>query len=107
VNPPWVRLGQVGAECILGASSLILRLIAFLLIAYLALGGGGEAVTTLALLPVRVFVDPTLAPLNEALTESALKARAETGIAGIGDPLSKPRMWDEKLSKAYNEICNV
>jgi hypothetical protein len=51
--------------------------------------------------------EPALGSLDKALTESTLRARAETGIVGIGDPLSKPRMWNEKLSKAYNEICSV
>jgi hypothetical protein len=51
--------------------------------------------------------EPALGSLDKAPTESTLRARAETGIVRIGDPLSKPRMWNEKLSKAYNEICSV
>jgi hypothetical protein len=53
-----------------------------------------------------VFEDPALGPLGEALTESALGVRAKTGMAGMGDPPSKPGMCDTKLSRTcreYNE----
>jgi hypothetical protein len=88
VKPHRVRLGGVEVECVLYAGSLILRPVTFL-------------PTT------RVFVDPALGPPDEVSTESALRARAEMEIARMGDPLSKLGMWDEKLSKACNEIWNV
>jgi hypothetical protein len=53
---------------------------------------------------VRVLVEPTLRPLDEALTQSTLGTGAKIGITRIGDPLSKPRMWDEKLFKTYNNF---
>jgi hypothetical protein len=66
--------------------------VAFLPTTFLALEGG-EVVATLALrLPARVFEAPTLGPPDEALAESALEARTQTGIAGIGDSPSKPGM---------------
>jgi hypothetical protein len=48
-----------------------------------------------------------LGPIDEVPTESALRARAKIGVPRMGDPYSKPRMWDEKLSKTCNEICGV
>jgi hypothetical protein len=88
VNPLWVRLGGVREEGVLGASSLILMLVAFLPMTFLSLGGGGGAAAALALrLPVHVFVEPALGPQDEATTKPAFGAWAETGIARIGDPL--------------------
>jgi hypothetical protein len=87
---------------------LILTPVTFLPMTFLALGGGGGAVTTLALrLPVCVVVEPALGPPDATPTKLALRARAERGIVEIGGPLSKLGMWDEKLSKACNEICSV
>jgi hypothetical protein len=56
---------------------------------------------------VRVLVEPTLRPLDEAPTESTLGTGAKIGITRIGDLLSKPGMWDEKLFKTYNKMRNA
>jgi hypothetical protein len=100
-----VRLGGVRAEGVLGAVLLILTSVAFLPMAFLALGRGDGAATTSALrLPAHIFARPVLGPLDEAPTESALGAHAETRIAWIEDSLSKPGMWDKKFSKDCDEI---
>jgi hypothetical protein len=82
VNPSRVRLGGVVAEGVLGAGSLILMLVTFLPMIFLALGGGSGAAVALALrLLVCILVEPTLGPPDEAPTESTLRAWAETRIA--------------------------
>jgi hypothetical protein len=103
VNPPGVRLGGVGAEEGLGAGSLILTPDAFLLVIFLAfLEAGGVSVTLH--LPSRVLEDPTLGPFDDALTDLALGARAETGTTKMGVSPSMLGICTIKLSKACDQI---
>jgi hypothetical protein len=57
---------------------LILTIVAFLPMTFLALGGGDGAAIALSLrLSVCVLIKLALGPLDEALTKSALGARVE------------------------------
>jgi hypothetical protein len=60
VNSPRVRVGGARAKGLLDAGSLILRLVAFLPMAFLALGGA--AATFTLRLPARIFGAPALGP---------------------------------------------
>jgi hypothetical protein len=56
---------------------------AFLPTTFLAFDGGGGATSALVMrLLTRILVEPALGPPDEALNESALRARAKTGIVG-------------------------
>jgi hypothetical protein len=83
----------------LGARSLILTPVGFLLVTFLAFFGVGRVVTTLHL-PARVFDDPAREPFDDAPTDLALRVWAERGIVGIGVPPSNLGMGVMKVSKA-------
>jgi hypothetical protein len=101
VNPPWVRLGGVGAGDDLGVGSLILSPDAFFLTTFCNFFGGGGVAAALHLL-AWVLEDPKLWPFDKSLVELTLKVRAETRIARIGESPLKPGMGSMKLSRAYN-----
>jgi hypothetical protein len=102
VNPPRVWFGGVGAGEGLGAGSLILTPISFLLVTFLAfLGVGGVAVTLC--LPARVLDVPTLGPCYDAPTGSTLKVQANRGTAVIGVSPTKLGIGAMKLSRACDE----
>jgi hypothetical protein len=106
VNPPQVRLGEVGAGNGLGDGSLILIPDDFLLMTFLAFLEAGGVAATLHL-STRVLEDPVLGPFDDAPANSALGVWAEIGIVRIGVSLSKLRIGAMKLSKACDQRYKI
>jgi hypothetical protein len=80
-----VSLGGVRTDDALGAGSLIFMSIASLRVTFLALEVRAGVAAAFRLL-AHVFEDPASGPFDESPTESAVRARAEIGTAGMGDP---------------------
>jgi hypothetical protein len=97
-DPTLVCLGGVGAGDVLGVGSSILTPDAFLLTSLHILFGVGGVAVALCLL-ARVVEDPTLWPLDESSTHSALGVRAKTEIIGIEVSPSSLGMGPMKLAK--------
>jgi hypothetical protein len=103
VNLPRALFRGVGAGDGLGAGSLILTLDAFFLTTlccFFGGGGGGGGVAVALRLLARVLEVPTLGPVGESPTDSALMVRAEIRAARIGMSPSKPGIGTMKLSRA-------
>jgi hypothetical protein len=63
---------------------------------------GGDGVAAALRLPARALEDPTLGPIDDSLTDSALRVRTEIRTTEVGESSLKPRMGETKLSRAYN-----
>jgi hypothetical protein len=97
VSPRGVR-----EECIFGVGSLILMVVDFLPMTFLALGGGASVAAALHL-PVHVFKELAPGLPDAAPTESALGSRVKTRISGMGVSALMSGMCEMKLSRACDE----